>query len=87
MRDIRLSIGPAETLLRAPGTEEPSQNIDRANTEDTDSLGDSLSNSVSEEVLHDRELQGYERGRQEALAEYESQIQALKAELEQKNSN
>ena len=74
LRDIRLSIGPAEALLREPSTEETSQNKDRGNTEDT-------------ELLHDREKQGYERGRQEALSEYEAQIQALKAELEQKNSN
>ena len=87
LRDIRLSIGPAEALLREPSTEETSQNKDRGNTEDTDLLTDSTAQSISEELLHDREKQGYERGRQEALSEYEAQIQALKAELEQKNSN
>lgn len=87
LRDIRLSIGPAEALLREPSTEEAPASTDHRNMEGTDSLTDSATQPVGEEVLHDREQQGYERGRQEALSEYEAQIQALKAELEQKNSN
>ena len=41
----------------------------------------------NEDELNERERQGYERGREESVAEYESQIRVLRSELDQKNSN
>jgi len=87
LRDIRLSIGPAETLLREPNTVEAPESTDKTTIEDTGSLTGSAPQAASEEMLNERERQGYERGRDEAISDYEEQIQVLKAELEQKNSN
>ena len=39
---------------------------------------------LGEEQLLEREQAGYQRGREEAVAEYEAQINNLRAELEQK---
>ena len=41
---------------------------------------------LGEEELLEREQAGYQRGREEAVAEYEAQINKLRAELEQRNA-
>ena len=87
LRDIRLSIGPAEVLLSESNEVGALSSLDERNVEGVDSPEDAITDMDDEEVLIEREKLGYERGRQEAVSEYESQIQALKAELEQKNSN
>ena len=81
LRDIHLSIGPAEALLRGPG--------DVSDLELQEEVQEQFSESVSanEEELNERERQGYERGREESVAQYEAQIQTLRTELDQKNSN
>ncbi|MEE2813869.1 MAG: FliH/SctL family protein [Verrucomicrobiota bacterium] len=81
LRDIRLSIGPAEALLRGPD--------DVSGLELQEEVQEQFSESspVNEEELNERERQGYERGREESVAQYEAQIQTLRAELDQKNSN
>ena len=81
LRDIRLSIGPAEALLRGPGAV--------SDLELQEEVQEQFSESVpaNEEELNERERQGYERGREESVAQYEAQIQTLRAELDQKNSN
>ena len=81
LRDIRLSIGPAEALLRGPD--------DVTDLELQEEVQEQFSESfpVNEEELNERERQGYERGREESVAQYEEQIQALRTELDQKNSN
>ena len=81
LRDIRLSIGPAEALLRGPD--------DVSDLELQEEVQEQLSESFSanEEELNERERQGYERGREESVAQYEAQIQTLRTELDQKNSN
>ena len=81
LRDIRLSIGPAEALLRGPG--------DVSDIELTEEGQEQFSESfpATEEELNERERQGYERGREESVAQYEAQIQTLRTELDQKNSN
>ena len=81
LRDVRLSIGPAEVHLQDSNTESlPNENEDGVGPF-TDSTSE-----IEDEVLNERERQGYERGREEVVAEYEAQIKALKDELEQKNS-
>ena len=84
LRDIRLSIGPAEVLLSGSGSQEAKVGEGFEEEEETQ-FTESMPNNKEE--LNDRELQGYHRGREEAVAEYEAQIQALRAELEQKNSD
>ena len=81
LRDIHLSIGPAEALLRGPD--------DVSGLELQEEVQEQFSESVSanEEELNERERQGYERGREESVAQYEAQIQTLRTELDQKNSN
>ena len=81
LRDIHLSIGPAEALLRGPG--------DVSDLELQEEVQEQFSESVpaNEEELNERERQGYERGREESVAQYEAQIQTLRTELDQKNSN
>ena len=82
LRDVRLSIGPAEALVRDSNTE----SLPNETEESADPFTDSTI-GIDNEVLSERERQGYQRGREESVAEYEAQIQALRAELEQKNSN
>ena len=81
LRDIHLSIGPAEALLRGPD--------DVSDLELQEEVQEQFSEFVpaNEEELNERERQGYERGREESVAQYEAQIQTLRAELDQKNSN
>ena len=81
LRDIRLAIGPAEALLRdfqdpgavpqTPALEEPVIPAPEP---------------VSKEQLVEHEQAGYQRGREESVAEYEAQINNLRAELDQKNA-
>ena len=81
LRDIRLTIGPAEALLRdsqAPAViPEPTA---------LDEVVAPLPKPLGEEELLEREQAGYQRGREEAVAEYEAQINKLRAELEQRNA-
>jgi len=81
LRDIHLSIGPAEALLRGP------DDVSGLELQEEVQEQFSESSSVNEEELNERERQGYERGREESVAQYEAQIQTLRAELDQKNSN
>ena len=81
LRDIRLAIGPAEALLRDfqdPGA-----------VPQTTALEEPMipaPEPASKEQLVEHEQAGYQRGREEAVAEYEAQINHLRAELEQKNA-
>lgn len=81
LRDIRLAIGPAEALLRDfqdPGA-----------VPETNALEEPVTPApepVSKEQLVEHEQAGYQRGREEAVVEYEAQINHLRAELEQKNA-
>ena len=81
LRDIRLAIGPAEALLRDfqdPGA-----------VPETTALEESVTPApepVSKEQLVEHEQAGYQRGREEAVVEYEAQINHLRAELEKKNA-
>ena len=81
LRDIHLSIGPAEALLRGP------DDVSGLELQEEVQEQFSESSSVNEEELNERERQGYERGREESVAQYEAQIQTLRTELDQKNSN
>jgi flagellar biosynthesis/type III secretory pathway protein FliH len=81
LRDIRLAIGPAEALLRdfqGPGA-----------APQTTALEEPMAPApepASKEQLVEHEQAGYQRGREEAVVEYEAQINHLRAELEQKNA-
>jgi flagellar assembly protein FliH len=81
LRDIRLAIGPAEALLRDfqdPGA-----------VPQTTALEEPMAPApepASKEQLVEHEQAGYQRGREEAVVEYEAQINHLRAELEQKNA-
>ncbi|MFL2904131.1 MAG: FliH/SctL family protein [Limisphaerales bacterium] len=81
LRDIRLAIGPAEALLRDfqdPGA-----------VPQTTALEEPMipaPEPASKEQLVEHEQAGYQRGREEAVVEYEAQINHLRAELEQKNA-
>jgi flagellar assembly protein FliH len=81
LRDIRLSIGPAEALMQDPDASPEVELQEEVREQFAEPVPD------NENELNERERQGYERGREEAVAEYESQIRVLRAELEQKNSN
>ncbi len=81
LKDIRLSIGPAEVLMQRPDADPQMELSEEVQEQFTESMSD------NEDELNERERQGYERGREESVAEYESQIRALRSELEQKNSN
>jgi len=81
LRDVRLSIGPAEALIKGPDASPEVELQEEVREQFAESVPD------NESELNERERQGYERGREEAVAEYESQIRVLRAELEQKNSN
>ena len=81
LRDIRLAIGPAEALLRDP--QDPV--TDPETTGEEEAMAPAPE-SVGKEQLLEHEQAGYQRGREEAVAEYEAQINKLRAELEQKNT-
>ena len=81
LKDVRLSIGPAEALVQGQGVAPEMELQEEVPEQFAESAPD------NEDELNEREQQGYERGREESVAEYESQIRALRAELEQKNSN
>ena len=81
LRDIRLAIGPAEALLRDP--------LDPVTDPETTGEEEAMAPApepVDKEQLLEHEQAGYQRGREEAVAEYEAQINKLRAELEQKNT-
>ena len=81
LRDIRLAIGPAEALLRDfqdPGAVPQTTALEEPVTPAPE--------PVSKEQLVEHEQAGYQRGREEAVVEYEAQINHLRAELEQKNA-
>ena len=81
LRDIRLAIGPAEALLRdiqSPGAVSETTALEEPVTPAPE--------PVSKEQLVEHEQAGYQRGREEAVVEYEAQINHLRAELEQKNA-
>ena len=81
LRDIRLTIGPAEALLR--------DSLDPGTVLETTALEEPMTPTlepVSKEQLVEHEQAGYQRGREEAVVEYEAQINHLRAELEQKNA-
>lgn len=81
LRDIRLAIGPAEALLRDfqdPGAVPQTTALEEPVTPAPE--------PASKEQLVEHEQAGYQRGREEAVAEYEAQINHLRAELEQKNA-
>ena len=81
LRDIRLAIGPAEALLRdfqSPGAVSETTALEETMTPTLEPVG--------KEQLLKHEQAGYQRGREEAVAEYEAQINNLRAELEQKNA-
>ena len=71
LRDIRLSIGPAEALMSGPDASPEVKLQEEVREQFPKSVPD------NENELNERERQGYERGREEAVAEYESQIRAL----------
>ena len=81
LRDIRLAIGPAEALLRDP--QDPV--TDPETTGEEEAMAPAPE-PVGKEQLLEHEQAGYQRGREEAVAEYEAQINKLRAELEQKNT-
>ncbi len=81
LKDVRLSIGPAEALMQGPSIAPEMELQEEVQEQFAELVPD------NEDELNERERQGYERGRKESVAEYESQIRALRAELEQKNSN
>lgn len=81
LRDIRLAIGPAEVLLQEGHDDNP-----MLRPEVLKEVAHPPREAVNEEQLFEREQAGYQRGREEAVAEYEAQIQALRAELDQKNA-
>ena len=81
LRDIRLTIGPAEALLR--------DSLDPGTVLETTALEETMTPTlepVSKEQLVEHEQAGYQRGREEAVVEYEAQINHLRAELEKKNA-
>ena len=81
LRDIRLAIGPAEALLRdiqSPGAVSETTALEEPVTPAPE--------PVSKEQLVEHEQAGYQRGREEAVVEYEAQINHLRAELEKKNA-
>ena len=81
LRDIRLAIGPAEALLRDfqdPGAVPENTALEEPMTPAPE--------PASKEQLVEHEQAGYQRGREEAVVEYEAQINHLRAELEQKNA-
>lgn len=81
LRDIRLAIGPAEALLRDfqdPGAVPQTTALEEPVTPAPE--------PASKEQLVEHEQAGYQRGREEAVVEYEAQINHLRAELEQKNA-
>jgi flagellar biosynthesis/type III secretory pathway protein FliH len=81
LRDIRLAIGPAEALLRDfqdPGAVPQTTALEEPMTPAPE--------PASKEQLVEHEQAGYQRGREEAVGEYEAQINHLRAELEQKNA-
>ena len=81
LREVRLSIGPAEVHLQ-------DSNAGSLPNENENGAGPFTDSTIEAEdgALNERERQGYDRGREEAVKEYEVQIKALKDELEQKNS-
>ena len=81
LRDIRLTIGPAEALLR--DSQDPAVIPAPTAVEEILAPAPEL---LGEEQLLEREQAGYQRGREEAVAEYEAQINNLRAELEQKKA-
>ena len=81
LRDIRLAIGPAEALLR--DFQDPGAVPETTALEEPVTLAPE---PVSKEQLVEHEQAGYQRGREEAVVEYEAQINHLRAELEQKNA-
>ena len=81
LKDVRLSIGPAEALMQSSVAGPQMELQEEVQEQFAESMPD------NEDELNERERQGYERGREESVAEYESQIRALRSELEQKNSN
>ena len=81
LRDIRLAIRPAEALLRDfqdPGAVPQTTALEEPMTPAPE--------PASKEQLVEHEQAGYQRGREEAVVEYEAQINHLRAELEQKNA-
>ena len=76
LRDIRLTIGPAEALLR--DSQDPA--VIPAPTA-VEEIAAPAPEPLGEEQLLEREQAGYQRGREEAVAEYEEQINNLRAEL------
>jgi flagellar biosynthesis/type III secretory pathway protein FliH len=81
LRDIRLAIGPAEALLRDfqdPGAVPQTTALEEPMTPAPE--------PASKEQLVEHEQAGYQRGREESVAEYEAQINNLRAELDQKNA-
>ena len=81
LRDIRLAIGPAEALLR--------DSQDSGAVPEATALEEPVAPApepVSKEQLVEHEQAGYQRGREEAVVEYEAQINHLRAELEKKNA-
>ena len=81
LRDIRLAIGPAEALLRdfqGPGAVTQTTALEEPTAPAPE--------QASKEQLVEHEQAGYQRGREEAVVEYEAQINHLRAELEQKNA-
>jgi len=81
LRDIRLAIGPAEALLR--DFQDPGAVPEATALEEPVAPAPE---PVSKEQLVEHEQAGYQRGREEAVVEYEAQINHLRAELEQKNA-
>jgi len=81
LKDVRLSIGPAEALMQSSVAGPQMELQEEVQEQFAESMPD------NEDELNERERQGYERGREESVAEYESQIRVLRSELEQKNSN
>ena len=81
LRDVRLSIGPAEVHLQ-------DSNARSLPNENENGVGPLTESTIEfeDKALNERERQGYERGREEAVKEYEAQIKALKDELERKNT-
>ena len=81
LRDIRLAIGPAEALLRDfqdPGAVPQTTALEEPMTPAPE--------PASKEQLVEHEQAGYQRGREEAVVEYEAQINHLRAELEKKKA-
>ncbi len=62
LKDIRLSIGPAEVLMQRPDADPQMELSEEVQEQFTESMSD------NEDELNERERQGYERGREESVA-------------------